>query len=90
MHTFGSLVVDNHLVWWLLRNSLETEMRVSYVELTSHQWHDVDKPEKIMKLVGLDQGPFWKAQLKINFDDAIFHIKKFEMRNLFHEKKDGL
>ena len=43
-----------------------------------------------MKLVGLDQGPFWEAQLKINFDDVIFHIKKFEMRNLFHEKKDGL
>ena len=43
-----------------------------------------------MKLVGLDQGQFWEAQLKINFDDAIFHIKKFEMRNLFHEKKDGL
>jgi len=31
-----------------------------------------------MKLVGLDQGQFWEAQLKINFDDAIFHIKNLK------------
>ena len=56
-----------------LWDTLVTETRVPYVELTS--WI-IDKHEKIIKLVELGQGPFWKSQLKIISDDEIFNFWK--------------
>ena len=65
-------------------DTLVTETRVPYVEPTS--WI-IDKHEKAIKLVELGQGPFWKSQLKIIYDDEIFDFWKISKWEIFATEK---